>query len=87
MQKFIKLRAYTDSEILREYPDLTNNHRPKINPDQETKKPSKQRVSRFSSLHRARCIQGLAFSASGKSEGFRLYTEVSLCACAKGARI
>ena len=83
----IKLRAYIDSKVLREYLDLKTTHTPKINLDQETKKPSKQRVSRFSGLHRARCIQGLAFSASGKGEGFSTYIEVSLCGCAKGARI
>jgi len=85
--KVIKLGAYIDSKVLKEYPNLKTNHTPQRNLDQKTKKPSKQRVSHFSSLHRARYKEGLALSASGKGEGFSTYSEVSLYGCAKGARV
>ena len=96
-KKNIKLWAYIDSEVPREYPDLKNNHRPKRNPDQETKNQANKESP---SLHtgKARSLalltQGKRESLStlplltqGKRESLITYTEVSLCGCEKGARV
>ena len=87
MQKIIKLGAYTDSEILREYPDLKNNHRPKRNLNQRSQKLSKQRVSRFNSADRARAKEGLAVWPCRQREGYMNYTESSRFSCAENASI
>ena len=82
MQKIIKLGAYIDSEVLREYPDLKNNHTLKRNLDQRTQKTKQTKSLAFFKFTQGEVYTGSRSFRFRKGRGFQaLHRGLALCVC------